>query len=139
MKKQLLLALALSFYASWSYGQGLEELSNLHKERLLELYGQPDRAITSSGEEQLYYGRSVIFLSAGRVTGWSDSGDLVSRRIQTQFTRPRETPGAYHGWENAWTRAKDVTPEEVIDDLLLQAKESDGKISPAQKATESSK
>lgn len=105
-------------------------LRGLSKEELTKYLGKPDQVSSSTlngSDDQNYraewrYGNSLVFLVNGRVTAWSDSGDLESRELvsslQPKNGRGRLKDIGLDGWKNAWEKEDDITSEEVVSELL---------------------
>ena len=98
-------------------------LAGLSSEELVRKFGVPDKKSADGLRETWTYGQSEIFITDGRVSAWSDSGDLFGRRVKAGLS-PRgaekeEKPlPAGDGWVNAWQKEKKVTSEEVIDEII---------------------
>jgi len=83
-------------------------------------FGAPDEVVkTSAGEgERWRYGESSIFFRDGRVTAWSDNGDLGARRERLAFTTPDKPRFKYFfqmGWKNAVTPLGQVRIEQLLE------------------------
>ncbi len=90
---------------------------------VLERFGEPDsKSPASTGTTQSWhYGQSIIFLTSGVVSAWTNADDLSVRgeqRLLRRRTSPAQAPYAKFGWSSAWERYRPVTPEEVIEELL---------------------
>lgn len=106
----------------------LEISSGMSDAELVDAYGQPSRKLEDKVSEQStwYYGETVIFLSKGRVTAWSNAssrrnalaslGPGASRTSAASATEMRTAR-----WDNAWTPpeldADTHTADEIISEL----------------------
>jgi len=103
----------------------------MSKDELVKYLGKPDQISspstsstnsTPSPRAEWRYGNSLVFLVDGKVTAWSDSGDLESRKLvsslQPKGSRARMKEGGLEGWKNAWEKEDEVTSDEVVSDLL---------------------
>ena len=107
-----------------------EYLRGLSKEELVKYLGKPDQISVPLAKEngsdnqraEWRYGNSLVFLVSGKVTAWSDSGDLESRKLlsglQPKGARARLKEGGLEGWKNAWEKEDEVTSDQVVSDLL---------------------
>lgn len=104
-------------------------LRGLNKEELVKYLGKPDQISPPSSNNtdpkaraEWRYGNSLVFLIDGKVTAWSDSGDLESRKLvsslQPKGGRARLKDGGLEGWKNAWQKEDEITSDEVVSDLL---------------------
>lgn len=85
--------------------------------------GEPDSREQPRAEVEIWnYGNSLVLFSGGRVSGWTDQGELAERKDLQEFSRPTNSVRAPEfselGWHNAWT--PDVPPNrsEEIDTLV---------------------
>ncbi len=102
-----------------------EFLRGLSREELIRYLGKPDQILTPASNPsraEWRYGNSLIFLVDGKVSAWSDSGDLEERKLisslQPKNARGRLKDSNLDGWKNAWEKEDEVTSDEVVDDLL---------------------
>jgi hypothetical protein len=105
-------------------------LRGLSKDELIKYLGKPDQVSTPSSNDvnssnpraEWRYGNSLVFLIDGKVTAWSDSGDLESRKIvsslQPKGGRGRLKDTGLAGWKNAWEKEEEITSDEVVSELL---------------------
>jgi hypothetical protein len=87
--------------------------------------GEPDRkgGAGGPGVESWYYGESMVLFADGKVSAWSDHGELSEREEMHQFDSSDSTASApveYHGWENAWTAEKLPDAAELLDTIIQE-------------------
>ncbi len=73
---------------------------------MTQRFGRPDEIRNkSNGSAEWIYGASTLFFSAGKVSAWSDAGELSERAEVHKVKRDeRETSDDLAGqWENPWT------------------------------------
>ena len=107
-----------------------EYLRGLSKDELVKYLGKPDQISSPTSKNEANenqraewrYGNSLVFLVDGKVTAWSDSGDLESRKLvsslQSKGARARMKDAGLDGWKNAWEKEDEITSDEVVSDLL---------------------
>ena len=86
-------------------------------------YGKPDSQETKPGNsiETWHYGASMIFFAGGKVTGWTDRGELADHKAAHDFqpaSHVAQKPFAEEGWHNAWTPEHKTESGEVIDTII---------------------
>ena len=99
-------------------------LKDLSVEEVLKQFGPPDEKKQHSNDrESWFYGRSMIFFNQGKVSAWSNAGEISSRKNLAQIQAPAEeaSPKRAENWLNDWTpntahRAQDEVLEELTDD-----------------------
>lgn len=100
----------------------IPEYAGLTPDQLEQNYGKPDRKTAGGpGKETWYYGASILFLTDGHVSAWSDNGELAKRRAEAKFAfKPTATAqeAQPEGWVNAWQEEKKISSEDVIDEIL---------------------
>lgn len=131
--RTILVVLATLLFTHTLYAQSSitnkEYLRGLSKDDLVRYLGKPDQVsstLMGSNSDDLRaewrYGNSLVFLVDGKVTAWSDSGDLDSRRLisslQPKNARGRLKDDSLDGWKNAWEQEDEVTSDEVVSELL---------------------
>mgnify|MGYP001579510534 CR=1 FL=1 len=87
--------------------------------------GEPDRkgGVGGPGVETWYYGESMVLFADGKVSAWSDHGELSEREEMHQFDSSdpaASAPVEYPGWENAWTAEKLPDAAELLDTIIQE-------------------
>jgi hypothetical protein len=111
-----------------------EYLRGLSQDELMKYLGKPDQiakqgasadSTSDKKRSEWRYGNSLVFIVDGKVTAWSDSGDLEARKLvsslQPKNGRGRLKDGGLEGWKNAWQKEEEVTSDQVVSELLSQA------------------
>jgi len=95
--------------------------SGVTETELVEILGEPDQIESGQGITKNWrYGASSVFLLDGKVSGWTDGGDLEQRvRFGLDF-RPGKSRKIYfsYNWLNAWKLTPTPSLADVIDELL---------------------
>ena len=106
-----------------STASGLKIGQSVHE--LLRSHGAPDKKIPRRqlNAEIWSYGESLIFVTSGRVTGWTDSGELMERAQQNEREHEARTGDSFvhSGWKNEWSRYERVDERAVIDSLVTNS------------------
>ena len=69
-------------------------------------FGRPDEVRNkTNGSSEWLYGQSTLFFSGGKVSAWSDAGELAQRaQVNTLKRDDRQASDDLSGqWENPWT------------------------------------
>lgn len=95
--------------------------------------GRPDKKNVSGGVEVWSYGKSTVTFTRGRVSGWSDLGDLdahalapkpslnpIRAAVKTKSPSEERDPVRRLQWINDWTPLPDVTADAVLVDLMRE-------------------
>ncbi len=103
--------------------QGLRGIKGLRASQVMRRFGEPDARRGDARVSGTWkYGSSILIFSKGRVTSWSDAGELASRQnlalIKETGLSDYEVFSAT--WENAWTPKRQLTANDILDDLLEQ-------------------
>lgn len=107
-------------------------------EQVRAVLGTPDAERNEAeGATSWVYGRSLVFFRNGRVTAWSNAGELEKRR---NLARVAEDQGTEYeefssSWKNDWTPQKAQKPEHVLRELMG----ADGNVAIGQPENYSSK
>lgn len=98
-------------------------LKGLSGEEVEARFGAPDRRqADSDGRETWSYGRSLILFQGGRVSAWSNTGEL-ERRSNVRELHDNNTPNleveySSTAWSNPWTPKEGVEADEVVLELM---------------------
>jgi len=74
--------------------------------QMTERFGRPDEVRSKpNGSSEWLYGQSTLFFSGGKVSAWSDAGELSHRaQVNTLKSDERQASDDLSGqWENPWT------------------------------------
>lgn len=102
----------------------LRSISALTTEEISKQFGPPDKREAKDSREQWFYGTSVIFFTNGKVSAWSDAGELEERHLLASLAPAPKSKTENEalqppGWKNAWQREDRVTSDQVIDELIV--------------------
>jgi len=98
-------------------------LNDLTEYQIIKTYGKPDNIVKSSKEDSRWlYGKSLIFFTKGKVSAWSDQGDLLSKE-----SGAIKLDHYMQGWKNAWTYKSLESKDKVLLDFIKDNVEIDSK------------
>ncbi len=117
MKRALLFAafgLATVLFPGHSFAQPSQHstsnrpasLYGLSESQITDRYGKPDDVKTKSDKSaEWFYGQSSVFFLEGRVSAWSDAGELQQRERLTalQADKHQRDDSLSEQWVNPWT------------------------------------
>lgn len=101
----------------------LSDLKGMDQKSIEAELGAPDeRRGAGQGRESWLYGSSVLLFRDGRVTAWSDAGELLSRRNMAKVKRgaageEESVSGSSLIWRNPWTPWQELDAAQVVDEL----------------------
>ena len=111
-------------------------LKGLSQKKIIELFGPPNRKYSSSqGSESWTYGSSIVFFTDGKVSAWSDSGELshgqhvAAMQASHGFTGSNSFDSGHNPadageltkrkhWKNAWTPKQEISEKDVLDSII---------------------
>lgn len=99
------------------------DLQGLGVEEVQATFGTPDQKTASeSGRETWSYGRSIILFREGKVSAWSDAGEL-SRRKNLAKVQNKDVLAEQERelWKNPWTPQQALGDRQVLQQLVSQA------------------
>ncbi len=89
-------------------------LNDLSEKQIIKTYGKPDKIVKSSKKQsQWIYGESLIFFSEGKVSAWSDQGDLLNNK--SEFLK---LDIYMKNWDNPWSYRTKENKEKIFLDYL---------------------
>ena len=103
------------------------ELQGLSAKEVVQHFGPPDqKQKTSSGKETWSYGRSIILFRDGKISAWSDAGELAKRiKLAKLSNKDRRATQEREHWKNPWTTQKPLSNKQLLYQLLEESKSTD--------------
>lgn len=115
-----ILLLLISVVPAWAQNAAVDEgLKGMSPEEVLERFGKPDRSDESVEERQIwYYGKSMILFNNGKVSAWSNTGELQGRNNLSTIRDKRRVNSFAANWVNVWTPIDRLSANDVIQSLM---------------------
>lgn len=108
-------------------GQQESGLSGLGAKEVETRLGPPDeRRVTGDGRESWIYGRSVILFNNGKVTAWSNAGEMEGRQNLADVLIRDGADSSKYLWENPWTPRPGPQPRDILQELFTRMDQQDG-------------
>jgi hypothetical protein len=111
---------ACLWFSAAASAQGEEKFTlsaGISADELTAQLGKPDERSGDPSSEKWKYGSSLVFLRDGKVTAWSDTGNLASRRTgRANFKRKQER--RVNDWAKAWEPQESLSRDKAIDSVL---------------------
>ncbi len=105
-----------------------ERLSGLSGKEVERRFGPPDeRRSGQEGKESWLYGKSVILFRNGKVTAWSNAGEMSGREnLATVRSGEDDEESSRYLWQNPWTPQEGPNAKKVLEDLFLRLERDSG-------------
>ncbi len=108
--------LSLTLFISLANADKLS-LNDLTEYEILKTYGKPDNIEKSNKEDSRWlYGKSLIFFTKGKVSAWSDQGDLLSKESESI-----KLDRYMRDWENPWTYKSEKNEDKILLDFIKES------------------
>ena len=103
----------LAFFVNLAKAEVLS-LNDLSQKQIIKTYGKPDKIVKNAEKQsQWIYGESLIFFKEGKVTAWSDQGDLLNSK--SEFIK---FDIYMKNWDTPWSYRTKEKKEKIFLDYL---------------------